>query len=77
MAWIDRYPLTLFLLAAATLGLAPFVPEPHVWEKLKMLAAGTLLRPLDIFDLLFHAAPWLLLLAKLYRQFVLKRTTGA
>lgn len=76
MAWIDRQPLILFVLAAATLGLAPFVPEPHVWEKLKMLAAGTLARPLDIFDLVLHAAPWLLLALKLYRQLASKRLPG-
>ena len=29
-----------------------------------MLARGQLRRPLDWFDLLFHAAPWLLALAK-------------
>lgn len=68
MAWIDRQPLYLFILVAATLGLAPFVPEPHLWEKLKMLASGTLTRPLDIFDLVLHGAPWLLLLIKLYRE---------
>ena len=51
-----------------TLGLAPFVPEPHLWEKLKMLAAGTLSRPIDIFDLVYHAAPWLLLALKLARM---------
>lgn len=72
LAWIDRQSLTLFVVAAATLGLAPFVPEPHIWEKLKMLAAGTLARPLDVFDLVLHAAPWLLLLVKLYRQLILK-----
>jgi hypothetical protein len=48
--------------------LAPFVPEPHVWEKLKMLLTGDLGKPIDIFDLLMHAAPWLLLLAKLARM---------
>jgi hypothetical protein len=58
----------VLLILALTLGLAPFVPEPHLWEKLKMLAAGTLSRPLDIFDLLWHAAPWLLLAAKLVRM---------
>ncbi len=68
MAWIDRQPLYLFILVAATLGLAPFVPEPHLWEKLKMLASGTLTRPLDIFDLVLHGTPWLLLLIKLYRE---------
>jgi hypothetical protein len=68
MEWLDRIPLVVLVIAALTLGLAPFVPEPHLWEKLKMLAAGTLSRPLDIFDLIWHAAPWLLLAAKLVRM---------
>jgi hypothetical protein len=65
--WLDRLSLPLLLILALTLGLAPFFPEPHVWEKLKMLAAGELVRPIDIFDLLLHGTPWLLLLAKLIR----------
>jgi hypothetical protein len=68
MEWLDKIPLAVLVIAALTLGLAPFVPEPHLWEKLKMLAAGTLTRPLDVFDLLWHAAPWLLLAAKLARM---------
>ncbi len=64
---IDRIPLSTLIVAALTLGLAPFVPEPHIWEKLKMLASGTLTRPIDVFDLLFHGLPWVLLLAKLAR----------
>ena len=67
MKWLDRIPLSLLVVASATLGLAPFVPEPHLWEKLKMLVAGTLVRPIDMFDLALHGAPWLLLLLKLYR----------
>ncbi len=67
MAWLDRIPLAVFVLFALLLGLAPFVPEPHLWEKLKMLAAGTLVRPLDLFDLVYHAAPWVLLVLKLVR----------
>ena len=63
--FLDGIPLSLLILASLTLGLAPFVPEPHIWEKLKMLAAGTLVKPIDIFDLAMHAAPWLLLIAKL------------
>jgi len=47
------------------MALAPFVPEPHLWEKLKMLAAGTLVRPIDIFDLFLHGAPLVLLALKL------------
>ncbi len=69
MNWIDRQPVALFVMFALTLGLAPFLPEPHIWEKLNMLVAGTLQRPIDIIDLLVHAAPWLLLLLKLHRHY--------
>lgn len=66
-AWIDRLPITFFVVAALTLGLAPFLPEPHAWEKLRMLGGGELVRPIDIFDLILHATPWLLLALKLGR----------
>jgi hypothetical protein len=62
---LDQVPLNIAILLALTLGLAPFLPEPHIWEKLKMLAGGSLTRPIDIFDLLFHALPWILLVLKL------------
>lgn len=65
--FLDQIPWWAALAAALTLGLAPFLPEPHIVEKLRMLMAGALIRPVDIFDLLFHAAPWLLFLAKLAR----------
>ena len=68
LALLDHLPLGTLVLISATLGLAPFMPEPHIWEKLKMLAAGALVRPIDIFDLAFHGLPWLLLLAKLGRM---------
>ncbi len=48
--------LRVLAILALLLALAPFAPEPHLWEKLKMLRAGTLSRPLDIFDLLMHAS---------------------
>lgn len=53
------------MILCLTLGLAPFIPEPHVWEKIKMLQAGTLKNPVDIFDLLMHGLPFVLLLLKL------------
>ena len=68
MQWLDRLPLSILVLVALTLGLAPFQPEPHVWEKLKMLAAGTLSRPIDIFDLFLHGTPWVVLFLKLVRM---------
>lgn len=68
MSILDQIPVTWLVLAALTLGLAPFVPEPHIWEKLRMLVAGQLVRPIDIFDLALHAAPWIVLAAKLVRM---------
>lgn len=70
MAILDQIPLTILILAALTLGLAPFTPEPHIWEKLKMLVAGELVKPMDIFDFVMHAAPFVLLAAKLVRMAV-------
>ena len=61
---LARLPLHLLLIVCLTLGLAPFLPEPHVWEKLKLLAGGQLVRPIDIFDLLLHGTPWVLLTLK-------------
>jgi hypothetical protein len=69
MKWLDRIPYTLLLPAALFLALAPFSPEPHLWEKLKMLAAGTLVRPIDIFDLFLHGTPLVLLILKSFRGF--------
>lgn len=68
MQLLDQISLPIALVLALTLGLAPFFPEPHIWEKLKMLAGGTLTRPMDIFDLALHALPWAILLAKLARM---------
>jgi hypothetical protein len=43
---------------ALLLGFAPFFPRPHIVEKIGMLMAGTLHRPIDVFDLLWHAWPF-------------------
>ena len=55
----------MLITAAFLLGLAPFSPEPHLLEKLRMLGDGQLTRPLDIFDLFMHGTPFLLILGKL------------
>lgn len=67
MQILDQIPLSIAILAALTLGLAPFTPEPHIVEKLRMLVQGALVRPIDWFDLLLHAAPFVLLALKLIR----------
>ena len=67
MKLIDKLPLTALVIVALTLGLAPFTPQPHIVEKLGMLFNGSLSRPIDIFDLLLHGVPWLLLGLKFTR----------
>lgn len=62
---LARIPWTFLLPVAIVLGLAPFRPEPHLVEKLSMLVHGGLTRPLDIFDLLMHGTPLLLVVGKL------------
>lgn len=69
MQWIDRIPLNMLVVGALLLGAAPFLPEPHLVEKLRMLAAGELSRPIDIFDLVMHGALPVLLVIRLARQF--------
>ena len=52
----------LFAVASCTLGLAPFVPEPHIWDKLKRIFLGTQsMAFIDWVDVLLHGTPWVLL----------------
>ena len=64
---IDRAPMVWVAGLAIWLAVAPIVPEPHLVEKWRMLSQGTLTRPLDVFDLLLHTVPLLVLLVKLIR----------
>lgn len=64
-SFLAQLPWSLVIIACLTLGLAPFVPEPHIWEKLRMLVSGTLTRPIDIFDLVMHGAPFIIAFLKL------------
>jgi hypothetical protein len=68
LKWLDNIPLASLAVIAILLGLAPFSPEPHLWEKLKLLADGDLSRPIDIFDLVMHGSPLVLLLLKFARM---------
>lgn len=59
---------------AAWMAVAPISPAPHLIGKLRMLSQGTLVKPLDRFDLCLHSAPLLLVLLaiRLWRQFIAK-----
>ncbi|HEX5675236.1 MAG TPA: hypothetical protein VFX83_07645 [Azonexus sp.] len=67
MQFIDRLPFSLLIVMTVLMLAAPFVPEPHLVEKMRMLAEGTLTKPLDIFDVLWHLLPAILLTVKVVR----------
>lgn len=65
--WIDKLNVRALLVVAVLLALLPFQPEPHLFEKLRMLYHGDLVRPIDIFDLFLHSFPLVLLAIRLIR----------
>lgn len=68
MGWLDRFPMVWLVVIVLWLAVAPIVPEPHLVEKLRMLSQGTLVKPIDIFDLLLHSVPLMLLAVRLWRD---------
>ncbi|MCP9753852.1 hypothetical protein EGI26_01580 [Lacihabitans sp. CCS-44] len=62
------------LMASMTLGLAPFVPEPHVLGKIRWVLGGAKgMQMMDWGDLLMHGAPWIWLIYAAINVFVIKR----
>jgi hypothetical protein len=56
------------LLMSATLGLAPFFPEPHIVGKIRWIAGGAVgMQPMDWFDTVLHGAPFLFLMYTLFK----------
>ncbi len=65
--WIDKLPVKALFIVAVLFALMPLRPEPHLFEKLRMLSEGALTRPIDIFDLFMHGLPIVLLAIRLIR----------
>lgn len=64
------------LLLVATIGMAPFYPEPHIWGKLKWLLGGAKgMQLLDWFDVFFHGLPWMLLIRLIIIKFSRKHAS--
>ena len=68
MKLLDKTPVWILLLLALMLGIAPLGSQPHLVEKLGMLAEGNLVKPIDIFDLVLHSIFIVLLALKLIRM---------
>lgn len=61
MRFIRQFPFPLLIAVAVLMLGAPFVPEPHLVEKARMAMNGTLTRPIDLFDVVWHLLPTALL----------------
>lgn len=66
LSYLDNISYQSLFIALALLGLAPFVPMPHSIEKIILLSKGELVKPIDIFDLIFHLSPVILITLKFY-----------
>lgn len=63
----------LILVACLTIGLAPFLPEPHIWGKLKWIWGGAEgMKTIDWLDTFMHGLPWIALLRLILVRTVLK-----
>lgn len=66
----------LAFILCLTIGLTPYFPMPHSYEKLKWLidgGKGMLL--LDYLDLVFHNIPWIYLLIAFINWFRKRKST--
>lgn len=77
MRWIDRMPMWWLVAVAVYLAGAPFVPEPHLVEKWRMLFEGTLSRPLDVIDFFLHTVPLGVLAIRLWRVVQRRRQSNS
>ncbi|HRG45877.1 MAG TPA: hypothetical protein PLX69_09350 [Leptospiraceae bacterium] len=66
LSFLDKITYTNLIIGAVLMGLAPFVPMPHSIEKILLLVKGELTKPIDIFDLLFHLSPLIIIGLKFY-----------
>ncbi|MFM2268168.1 MAG: hypothetical protein RL757_1609 [Bacteroidota bacterium] len=65
---------SIWLVASLTLGLAPFLPEPHLVGKIRWVLGGAVdMKLTDWFDLAMHGTPFLLLFRALWVNFLRKK----
>jgi len=69
--------LSLAIVSSLTLGLAPFVPHPHIWKQMKNIWLGREMLGMDWIDLIMHGAPWIFLIFVLVSMFLEKKKNKA
>lgn len=74
---LDTLSFPVLIIMTLFLGSAPLSGQPHLLEKINMLLAWQLSKPLDIFDLVLHSAPIILLILKTVYYFKNKSAIAA
>jgi hypothetical protein len=70
----SKQPILLSLAASLTLGLAPFVPEPHLFGKWRWVLGGAKgMQPMDWFDFILHTSPFVFLIYFTLAYFLKKK----
>ncbi|HUV13470.1 MAG TPA: hypothetical protein VMY18_07485 [Acidobacteriota bacterium] len=72
---LQKLSYSFLIPVAIVLAVLPIYPQPHLVEKLEMLANGSLSKPLDIFDLIWHGWPLVLLGIKVAMTFLGKKAS--
>ena len=74
--FLDKLPWPIIAVLCIAPGLAPFAPEPHIAEKIRMLINGDLKKVIDIFDLIFHSLPFILLFVKIIYTYITPKSNS-
>ena len=71
--------LRMAVIGSLTLGLAPFIPEPHIWGKIRWIMGGAVgMQGIDWFDFFLHGAPWFILIGLIvYKVIQLRSVKGS
>lgn len=68
----------IIALLCLTIGLAPFMPEPHLFGKLRWIAGGASgMQLTDWLDTLMHGFPWILAIRLAVVKFTRIRKKGS
>jgi hypothetical protein len=55
------------LIGCLILGLAPFLPEPHIIGKIRWICGGAVgMQTIDWLDFFWHGTPWVLFLLSFF-----------
>ncbi len=65
--------LNLVLIACLTIGLTPYLPEPHIWGKMKWVLGGAKgMTLLDWWDFVMHGTPWVILIIIIINKYIIQ-----